>query len=131
MNPCPAQGSLPTCRRSGPGRVRRHWWADRGCVEPRAEHGAGLLLLATAATDICEKAAAAADKTVSRYLLDLWRAADPDRHTLALTAAEQEESRDGAREVRAFARAFRRELPGDSGLSLLAAVSVLARERGG
>ncbi len=75
--------------------------------------------------------AAAADKTLSRYLLDLWRADDPDRHTLALTAAEQEELRDGVREVRAFARALRRELPGGSGLSLLAALSVLARERGG
>ncbi len=80
---------------------------------------------------VIREKAAAADKTVSRYLLDLWRADDPERHTLALTAAEQEELRDGVREVRAFARALRRELPGGSGLSLLAAVSVLAREGGG
>ena len=66
---------------------------------------------------------------LSRYLLDLSLADDPDRHVVALTAAEQAELRDGVREVRAFARALRRELPGGSGLSLLAAVSVLARAR--
>ena len=75
--------------------------------------------------------AAAADKRVSRYLLDLSLADDPDRHAVALTAAEQAELRDGVPEVRALALALRRELPGGSGLSLLAAVSVLARARVG
>lgn len=73
--------------------------------------------------------AKAAGKPVSRYLLDLWRADDPESHGVALTAAEQAELCDGVREVRAFAHALMRELPGAGGLSLLAAVSVLARGR--
>ena len=73
--------------------------------------------------------AAAADKTVSRYVLELALADDPDRHPLVLTEAEQVEQRDGVRELQAFVRALRRELPGGSGLSLLSAISVLARER--
>ena len=73
--------------------------------------------------------AAAADKTVSRYVLDLALADDPDRHPLVLTEAEQVEQRDGVRELQAFVRALRRELPGGSGLSLLSAISILARER--
>ena len=73
--------------------------------------------------------AAAAGKPVSRYLVDLWRVDDPESHGIALTAAEQAELRDGVREVRAFAHALMRELPGAGGLSLLAAVSVLARDR--
>ena len=72
--------------------------------------------------------AQAAGKPVSRYLLELWRADDPERHEVALTAAEQAELRDGVRDVRAFAHALMRELPGSGGLSLLAAVSVLARD---
>lgn len=75
--------------------------------------------------------AAAAEKTVSRYLLGLSLGDDPDRHVVALTAAEQEELRDGVREVRALALALRRELPGGGGLRLLAAISVLARARVG
>ena len=77
---------------------------------------------------IRERAAAAA-KTVSRYILDLALADDPDRHPLILTEEEQLEQRDGVREMQAFVRALRRELPGGSGLSLLSAISVLARER--
>ena len=73
--------------------------------------------------------AAAAGKTVSRYVVELALADDPDRHPLVLTEEEQVEQRDGAREVQAFVRALRRELPGGSGLSLLSAISVLARER--
>ena len=73
--------------------------------------------------------AAAAGKTVSRHVLELALADDPDRHPLVLTDEEQAELRDGVREVRAFVRALRRELPGGSGLSLLSAISVLARER--
>ena len=73
--------------------------------------------------------AVAAEKTVSRYILELALADDPDRHPLVLTEEEQEEQRDGVRELQAFVRALRRELPGGSGLSLLSAISVLARER--
>ena len=70
--------------------------------------------------------AAATEKTVSRYVMELALADDPDRHPLVLTEEEQAELRDG---VQAFVLALRRELPGGSGLSLLSAISVIARER--
>ena len=73
--------------------------------------------------------AAATEKTVSRYVMELALADDPDRHPLVLTEEEQVEQRDAVRELQALARALRRELPGGSGLSLLSAVSVIARER--
>ena len=73
--------------------------------------------------------AEAASKTVSRYVMELALADDPDRHPLVLTEEEQAELRDGVRELQAFVLALRRELPGGSGLSLLSAVSVLARDR--
>ena len=73
--------------------------------------------------------AAAAGKTVSRYVMELALADDPDRHPLVLSEEEQVKLRDGVLELQALARALRRELPGGSGLSLLSAVSVLARER--
>ena len=73
--------------------------------------------------------AAAAEKTVSRYVVELALADDPDRHPLVLTEEQQVEQQDAIRELKAFARALRRDLPGGSGLSLLSAVSVLARER--
>ena len=74
--------------------------------------------------------AAEAGKTISRHVLDLALADDPDRHPLVLTEEEQRELMDGIREVGAFVLALRRELPGGSGLNLLGAVSLLARERG-
>ena len=73
--------------------------------------------------------AAAAGKTVSRYVIELALADDPDRHPLVLTEEEQVEQRDAVLELQALVRAFRHELPGGSGLSLLSAISVLARER--
>ena len=73
--------------------------------------------------------AAEADKTVSRHVLDLAHADDPDRHALVLTEEEQRELLEGMRALGAFVLALRRELPGGSGLSLLGAVSLLARER--
>ena len=73
--------------------------------------------------------AEAASKTVSRYVMELALADDPDRHPLVLTEEEQAELRDGVLELQAFVLALRRELPGGSGLSLLSAISVLARER--
>ena len=71
--------------------------------------------------------AEAAGKTVSRHVLDLALADDPDRHPLVLTEAEQAGLRDGIRATEAIVLALRRELPGGSGLSLLDAVSLLAR----
>ena len=44
-------------------------------------------------------AADAADKTVSRYVIDLALADDPDRHPVALTPAEQAELRGRVAEV--------------------------------
>ena len=48
--------------------------------------------------------AAVAEKTVSRYVLDLALADDPDRHPVVLTPDEQAELRDGVRELRVFVR---------------------------
>ena len=73
--------------------------------------------------------AGAADKTVTRHVLDLVLGDDPDRHPLVLTEEAQQELRDGVRAVEAFVLALRRELPGGSGLSLLAAISLMAQER--
>ena len=73
--------------------------------------------------------AEAAGKTVSCYVMELALADDPDRHPLVLSEEEQVKLRDGVLELQALARALRRELPGGSGLSLLSAISVLARER--
>ena len=50
--------------------------------------------------------AAAVEKTVSRYVVELALADDPDRHPLVLTEEEQAELRDGVREVQAFVRAL-------------------------
>ena len=66
---------------------------------------------------------------MSRYVMELALADDPDRHPLVLTEEEQVEQRDGVLEVQALVRALRCELPGGSGLSLLSAISVIARER--
>ena len=74
--------------------------------------------------------AAEAGKTVSRHVLDLALADDPDRHPLVLTEEEQQELMEGMRSLGALVLALRRELPGGSGLSLLGAISLLARERG-
>ena len=73
--------------------------------------------------------AAATEKTVSRYVMELALADDPDRHPLVLTEEEQVEQQDAVLELQALALALRRELPGGSGLSLLSAISVIARER--
>ena len=50
--------------------------------------------------------AAAAGKTVSRYVMELALADDPDRHPLVLTEEEQAELRDGVRELQAFVLAL-------------------------
>ena len=54
--------------------------------------------------------AAAAGKKVSRYVLDLALADDPDRHPVVLTPDEQAELRDGVRELRVFVRAVEGEV---------------------
>ena len=69
--------------------------------------------------------AAAAGKTVSRYVLDLALADDPDRHPVALTEAEQAELRDRVGEVWIFVRAVKQALAG-TGLSVADAIRVLA-----
>lgn len=77
--------------------------------------------------DMIRRQARKAGKSHSRYILDLVRADDPERHALVLSEAEQAAVRDGTAEVTAFVRALRRELPGGSGLSLLSAIAVMAR----
>ena len=59
--------------------------------------------------------AEAAGKTVSRYVLDLALADDPDRHPVVLTPDEQAELRDGVRELRAFVRAENDGVPAPPG----------------
>ena len=54
--------------------------------------------------------AAAAGKKVSRYVLDLALADDPDRHPVVLTPDEQAELRDGVRELRVLVRAAEGEV---------------------
>ena len=73
--------------------------------------------------------AEAAGKTVSRYVLDLALADDPDRHPVVLTPDEQAELRDGVRELRAFVRAENDERASTT-RSLPTQVRALAR-RGG
>ena len=73
--------------------------------------------------------AEAAGKTVSRYVLDLALADDPDRHPVVLTPDEQAELRDGVRELRAFVRAENDERASTTRI-LPTQVRVLAR-RGG
>lgn len=74
--------------------------------------------------------AAASGKTISRHVLDLALADDPDRHPLVLTEEEQAELRDGVREVRALVRALQHALPG-GGPGLPESIAVLSRERRG
>ena len=56
--------------------------------------------------------AAGAGKTVSRYVLDLALADDPERHPVVLTEAEQLELRDRVEEVWLFVRAVKEGLAG-------------------
>ena len=95
---------------------------------PRPDRRQRSLHCSPAEQAMIRERAAAAGKTTSRHVLDLALADDPDRHPLVLTEEEQAELRDGVREVESFVHALKRELPGGSGLNLLAAISVLARE---
>ena len=69
--------------------------------------------------------AAISGKTVSRYVLDLALADDPERHPVALSEDEQLELRDRVREIWIFVRAAKAAL-GDGGIGLAEAVRGLA-----
>ena len=73
--------------------------------------------------------AKAAGKSISRYVLDLALADDPDVHPLALDAEAQLSLLDGVLDVLDFVRALQDELPGGSGQSLLSAISAMAADR--
>lgn len=73
--------------------------------------------------------AKAADKSISRYVLDLALADDPDIHPLVLDDEEQMSLLDSVLDIRDFVHALHRdELPGGSGQTLLSAISVMARD---
>lgn len=74
------------------------------------------------------EAAAAAGKPISEYVLDLVAADDPDRHPVVLTPDEQEELRDGLREMRGFLREAKAAL-GEGGPGLADAL-LAVRGRG-
>ena len=65
---------------------------------------------------------------MSRYVLDLALADDPDRHPVMLTEVEQAELLDGVREVRDFMREVKRALA-SGGSGLAEALLAVARER--
>ena len=66
--------------------------------------------------------------SLSRLIVELARADDPDRHPLALSEAEQRAMRDDVGECAELVRALRRGLPGCGGLTLLDALDLLAEE---
>ena len=70
-----------------------------------------------------------ADMPLSRLVVELARADDPDRHPLVLTEAEQRAMRDELAECAELARSLRRGLPGCGGLNLFDALDLLAEER--
>ena len=68
------------------------------------------------------------DMPLSRLVVELARADDPDRHPLVLAEAEQEAMRDELGEVAELVRSLRRGLPGCGGLNLFDALDLLAQE---
>ena len=70
-----------------------------------------------------------AGMSLSRFVVELARADDPDRHPLALSEAEQRAMRDELGECAELARSLRRGLPGCGGLNLFDALDLLAEER--
>ena len=74
--------------------------------------------------------AKAAGKTVTRYVLDLALADDPNRHPLVLTSEEQREQLGMLRHCDGVLRMLRKELPGGSGLSLFQVLAVLEQRLG-
>ena len=71
--------------------------------------------------------AKAAGKSISRYVLDLALADDPDIHPLVLDEDAQFALLDGMLDIRELVHAFRDELPGGSGQTFLSAISLMAR----
>ena len=69
-----------------------------------------------------------ADMPLSRLVMELARADDPDRHRLVLSEAEKRAMRDDLHECAELVRALRRGLPGCGGLTLLDALDLLATE---
>ena len=69
-----------------------------------------------------------ADMALSRLVVELARADDPDRHALVLTEAEQRAMRDELGECAELARSLRRGLPGCGGLNLFDALDLFAEE---
>ena len=69
------------------------------------------------------------DIPLSRLVVELARADDPDRHPLVLSEAEQRAMRGDLRGCAALSRALRRALPGCGGLTLFDALALLAEER--
>ena len=69
------------------------------------------------------------DMPLSRLVVELAHADDPDRHPLVLTEAEQRTMRDELGECAEFVRALRRGLPGCGDLTLFDALDLLAEER--
>ena len=74
--------------------------------------------------------AKAAGKTVTRYVVDLVLADDPDRHPVVLTAGEQREQLEMLRHCDGVMRMLREELPGGSGSSLFQVLAVLEQRLG-
>ena len=74
---------------------------------------------------LIRRRAAAAGMKISRYVLGLALADDPDRHPVALTEAEQAELRDRVGEVWLFVRAAKAAV-GGSGIGLAEAIRALA-----
>ena len=75
------------------------------------------------------EAARAAGKTVSRHVLELALADDPDRHPLALSAEEQTELLESVRRVDQFVGKLLEPLPEYGGRTLFGVVALLAGER--
>ena len=69
--------------------------------------------------------AALSGKTVSRYVLDLALADDPERHPVALSEDEQREMQERVREIWIFVRAAKAAL-GDGGIGLAEAIRGLS-----
>ncbi len=70
-------------------------------------------------------AADRADKTVSRYVIDLALADDPDRHPVALTPGEQAELRERVAEVWEIARSAK-DTADEAGMSVADAIRSLS-----
>lgn len=66
-------------------------------------------------------------KTVTRYVLDLALADDPNRHPLVLTAEEQREQLEMLRHSDGVMQMLHQKLPGGNGLDLFQVFRILER----